>query len=262
MTSSRILAGERTNQPVVCKITNADLLAAFVNGCLDFWEAPTHMVFLSLIYPAVGLFAGRLLIGADVAPMLAPLAVGFALIGPFAAVGLFEFSRRRERGLPVSWRHAFGIWQSPSRDALLGLGAVLTLLFLAWMASARAIYLSFLGDVEAETSADVAQILFATPAGVTMLLVGSVVGLVFAAAALTLGVVSIPLLLDRPVGVATAIDTSVRAVMANPGTMALWGAMVATVLAVGALPALIGLSVVMPVLAHASWHLYRRVVLP
>jgi uncharacterized membrane protein len=262
MTSPDIVAGARRDVPVVRTITVADLSEALSKGIVDFWEAPTHMIFLSLIYPVVGLLLGRLLIGADVAPMLLPLAAGFALIGPFAAVGLYELSRRRERQLPVSWMNAFDIWHSPSRDALLTLGAVTALLFLAWMAAARALFLSFIGDVETESAAEFFDILFATQAGLALIVVGSLVGLLFSVVALAMGVVSIPLLLDRPVGVAVAIHTSVRAVIANPVTMALWGGIVMAALAIGVLPVFIGLSVVMPVLAHATWHLYRRVVMP
>ena len=262
MTTSDIVAGERSDVPVVRTITVADLCEALTKGIVDFWEAPTHMIFLSMIYPVVGLLLGRLLIGADIAPMLLPLAAGFALIGPIAAVGLYELSRRRERQLPVSWKNAFDIWHSPSRDALLALGTVTILLFLTWMAVARALILSFIGDVETETATEFLDILFATPAGLALIAVGSLVGLLFSVLALAMGVVSIPLLLDRPVGVAVAVHTSVRAVIANPATMALWGAIVITALAIGALPVFIGLSVVMPVLAHATWHLYRRVVMP
>jgi uncharacterized membrane protein len=257
-----VVAGERRDLPVVRTVTAADLGEALSKGIVDFWDAPTHMIFLSLIYPVVGLLLGRLLIGADVAPMMIPLAAGFALIGPFAAVGLYELSRRRERELPVSWMNAFDIWRSPSRDALLALGTVTALLFLAWMAVARALFLSFIGDVEMESAAELFDILFATPAGLALIAVGSFVGLMFSVLALAIGVISIPLLLDRPVGVAVAVQTSVRAVIANPATMALWGVIVMAALTLGALPAFIGLSVVMPVLAHATWHLYRRVVMP
>jgi uncharacterized membrane protein len=262
MASPDVVADARSDVPVVRTITVADLSAALSKGIVDFWDAPTHMIFLSLIYPVVGLLLGRLLIGADVAPMLFPLAAGFALIGPFAAVGLYELSRRRERQLPVSWRNAFDIWHSPSRDALLALGVVTALLFLAWMAVARALFLSFIGDVETESVTEFFGILFATPAGLSLIVVGSIVGLVFSAVALAIGVVSIPLLLDRPVGFAVAIHTSVQAVIANPAAMALWGVVVMAALAIGVLPVFIGLSVVMPVLAHATWHLYRRVVVP
>jgi uncharacterized membrane protein len=260
MTNPGVVADERLDRPVVRTIAVADLCEALSFGFADFWEAPSHMVFLSLIYPAVGVLLGRLLIGADVAPMLLPLAAGFALIGPFAAVGLYELSRRREHGLPVNWKNAFDVWHSPSRDALLSLGVLMTLLLIAWMAVARGLFVFFIGDVETESVADFLDILIASPDGLTLLVVGSFAGLLFSVFALAIGVVSIPLLLDRPVGVAVAVHTSIRAVMANPAIMALWGLIVTAALTIGALPVFVGLSVVMPVLAHATWHLYRRVV--
>jgi uncharacterized membrane protein len=223
---------------------------------------PTHVIFLSLIYPIAGIAIWRATFGYDVVPLLYPLAAGFALIGPFAAIGLYELSRRRELGLDTSWKHAFDIIHSPSIWALAALGLFLLAIFGVWLAVANGIYVANFGYRQPATLTEFANMVFATPEGHRLVVVGNMVGFFFAVLAFALSVVSFPLLLDRNVGVPVAIATSVRAILKNPGTMVLWGVIVAAGLALGSLPFFFGLAVVMPVLGHATWHLYRRVVEP
>ncbi len=240
----------------------ADLRDALVRGLDDFKAMPSHAIFLCLIYPLIAWILGRLAFGLEVFPLFFPLAAGFALIGPFAALGLYELSRRREQGLAVSWRDAFGVLRSPALGGIAVLGALLMAIFLAWLGAARAVYeLTFGGAVPASVSEFLSEV-FTTPAGWTLLLVGGVIGLLFAILSLSLSVVSFPLLLDRDVGATAAMAASLRAVRLNPGVMAIWGLIVALSLALGAIPFFLGLAVVMPVLGHATWHLYRRVVEP
>jgi uncharacterized membrane protein len=260
MTSSHIVSGASPLQPAVRKIALADLYDALKEGIDDFWAMPTHVIFLSLIYPIVGLMLARLAFGYDVLPLLFPIAAGFALVGPFAAVGLYEMSRRREAGLDVAWRNALDVRHSPSFGAILALGALLTVVFLVWVAVAQAIYVASFGYAPIASMPDFAHDVIATKAGWKLILVGNAVGFLFAVLVLTVSVVSFPLLLDRDVGAASAVLTSVRAVAVNPVPMAAWGLIVAALLAIGSIPFLFGLAVVMPVLGHATWHLYRRVV--
>jgi len=264
MAHSHVIAGDAPTQaqPKVRTIGLADLTDALARGWDDFTAMPSHAVFLCLIYPVVGFVLFRLMLGANVLPLLFPLAAGFALIGPLAALGLYEMSRRREQGLEVSWKHALDVFRSPSLGAIIVLGLMLVAIFLVWIAVAQAIYVANFGYAPAASMPDFVNQVLTTPAGWTLAIVGNAVGFLFAVLVLTLGVVSFPLLLDRDVGVATAVLTSVRAVLANPFTMAVWGLIVAALLLAGSLPAFIGLAVVMPVLGHATWHLYRKVIEP
>ena len=262
MAQAHVVVGAAEAPPVIRKIGLADLKDALARGIDDFLAMPSHAVFLCLIYPIVGFVLARLVLGYNVLPMLFPLAAGFALVGPFAAIGLYEMSRRRELGMDVSWRHALDVFRSPSIGPILVLGLFLVAIFLTWLAVAQAIYVANFGYTPAASMPDFIQQVFGTPAGWALIIVGNGVGFLFAALVLTLSVVSFPLLLDRDVGAATAVLTSVRAVLANPVMIAIWGLIVAALLALGSIPAFFGLAVVMPVLGHATWHLYRKVVEP
>src|SRR5215510_3920670 len=255
-------AGESPAYPIVRKIRFADLKDAVAKGIDDFWAMPTHVIFLAIIYPLVGLFLARMTFGLGVMPLLYPLAAGFALIGPFAAIGLYEVSRQRERGAEASWRHAFGLLRYPSLDAIAAMGLVLMSVFLIWLATAELLYRSLFGYRSPGSIGQFLSDIFTTPAGWTLIIAGNVIGFLFAVLALSISVVSFLLLLDRDVGAAVAMHTSVRAVLRNPLMMAAWGLFVAVTLVIGSLPFFVGLAVVMPVLAHSTWHLYRKVVEP
>lgn len=248
--------------PAVRKIGARDVLAALKAGFDDFRAMPSHVVFVAIIYPIIGLILARLVFGYDVLPLLFPLMSGFALVGPFAALGLYEMSRRREMGLDTSWKHAFDVFGSPSFGAIAALGLLLVLIFLIWLWVADAIYIATFGYMPAASIPDFLQQIVSTPEGWRLIVVGNGVGFLFALLVLLISVVSFPLLLDRPVGPVTAILTSVRVVLTNPLPMALWGIVVALLLVAGSIPFFVGLAIVVPILGHATWHLYRRVVAP
>jgi uncharacterized membrane protein len=255
-------AGASDTAPRVRTITAADIKDALARGWDDFSAVPSHAVFLCLIYPVIGVILAQLALGHQTLPLLYPMVTGFALIGPAAAIGLYELSRRRERGDDAAWTHAFDVLQSPARGAVAMLGLMLVLLFFAWLVAAQTIYWFTFGDENPESIGGFVREVVTTPAGWALIIAGNVVGFLFASVVLMLSVVAFPMLLDRHVGAADAIQTSVRVVIANPAAMVLWGLIVAAALFVGSLPLFLGLTVVVPVLGHATWHLYRKVVEP
>jgi uncharacterized membrane protein len=250
--------------PRVRKIGPRDLWDALGKGWDDFWAMPSHLVFLSLIYPIIGLLIGGATFGYNLLPLFYPMAAGFALLGPLTAIGLYELSHRREQGLDAQWSHAFDLLQADSFRSILALGLVLLALFGLWIVVAQAIYAAEFGyyTTPPDSLEAFARQVLTTPEGHRMILIGNGVGFVFALVAFAISVVAFPLLIDRNIGATAAALTSVRAVLRNPLTMLLWGLIVAVALLIGSLPLFLGLAIVLPVLGHATWHLYRKVVVP
>jgi uncharacterized membrane protein len=239
--------------PVIRTIGLSDLHRALQLGWEDFKAVPSHAIILCVIYPVLGLVLARTVLGYAVLPLLFPLAAGFALLGPFAALGLYELSRRRERGESASAWDAIDVFRSPSFGAMFGLGVLLLALFVTWVATAQAIYVAAFGY---ETR------VLTTPQGWWLIIAGCGIGFLFALVALCISVVSFPLMLDRHAGAGEAMVTSLRAVARNPIAMAAWGLIVAVLLVAGSLPFFLGLAIVIPLLGHATWHLYRAVIEP
>jgi uncharacterized membrane protein len=247
---------------VIRKIGLADLSEALRLGWEDFKAIPSHAIMLCVIYPVLGLVLFRLVLGYSVLPLLFPLAAGFTLIGPFAALGLYELSRRRERGEEAAAWDAVHVLRAPSFGAMIELGTLLLVLFVVWIVTADAIYIATFGHAPAASIPDFIARVLTTPEGWSLIMVGCGVGFLFAVLALCISVVSFPLMLDRHATAIDAIRTSLRVVMKNPLAMAMWGVIVAVLLVVGSLPFFVGLAVVLPVLGHATWHLYRKVLEP
>ncbi|MDP2298461.1 MAG: DUF2189 domain-containing protein, partial [Pseudolabrys sp.] len=229
MARSHVLlgAGDTATELTIRRIGVADLKDALRLGLADFNAMPTHAMFLCLIYPVVGLLLARLAFGYAVLPLLYPLVTGFALIGPLAALGLYELSRRREAGEPTSVAHAFDVLQSSSIGGIVALGLLLLTIFAIWIAIANALYVASFGYGSPVSIGAFVNDVLTTSAGWNLIIAGNLIGFAFAVVVLAVSAVSFPLMLDRDVGVAVALLTSVRAVLRNPGTMALWGAIVA-----------------------------------
>lgn len=261
-TVAQRVVGEHLAPPEVRSIGMADLREALRLGLADFAAMRTDVIMIVLLYPIIGGCLIWASLNNEVLPLVFPLISGFALLGPVAAVGLYEMSRRRELGLPVSWLDGFKVLQSASFVAVLVLGLALLGIFFVWMITAYGIFMVTLGpEVPASIGSFLSQI-FTTSGGWQMIILGFAVGFVFAAVVLAISVVSFPLLLDRHVGVAVAMVTSVKVAQRNPVPVAAWGLIVSVLLVAGSIPLLLGLIVVMPVLGHATWHLYRRAVVP
>jgi uncharacterized membrane protein len=248
--------------PVVRRIEAADLKDVLARGARDFGANRTDVIFLCVFYPVIGLLMVSLAGEHKLLPILFPLASGFALLGPFAGVGLNEMSRRRELGIGAGWTDAFGILRSPALGAILLLGLLLTGIFIFWQLTAYAIYEFTLGPQLPVSISSFVHDVFMTHAGRSLILLGVSIGFVFAVVVLLISSVAFPLLLDRDVGVEVAVRTSVRAALVNPVPMALWGMIIVVGLVIGSIPFFIGLVVALPVLGHSTWHLYRKMVVP
>jgi uncharacterized membrane protein len=252
-------------RPEVRKIGIGDLTDALRKGLDDFGAYRTDVIFLCVFYPLIGLVLAKITFGSGLLPLLFPLATGFALVGPVAAIGLYEMSREREHGAEASWATVFQITRAPSFPAILMLALALIAIYVIWLAVAWAIYGSTLGaaplgPLAPESIGSFLRDVFTTQAGWAMIIIGCGVGFLFALLVLAIGTISFPLLVDRDVGLDTAIGTSWRVFKENPGTMAVWGLIVVGGLIIGTVPVFLGLAIVLPVLSHATWHLYRKVV--
>lgn len=246
--------------PEIRRITVDDVRGALREGLEDFLAKPSHTLFLVAIYPVAGLVLTYAASNADLLPLMFPLIAGFALIGPIAAIGLYELSRRRERGETPEWRQALAVLRGPSIGGVVGVAVMLVLLFLLWLRAARAIFEATMGpEVPGGVLAFFSEVL-TTEAGWTMIVVGNLVGLGFAIVALSVSVLSLPLLVDGERSMLRAVATSIRGVAMNPVPMAAWGLAVAVILAVASIPAFVGLAVALPVLGHATWRLYKTMI--
>ncbi len=244
--------------PALRRIGGRQVWAALKRGWDDTGKGRADLVILWLIYPVMALYLAAADYYGQLVLLLLPVASGFALVGPLFAVGMYEMSRRRELTGELHWMDGFAVLRSPSIGAITGLGLGLIALFGAWLVVATGIAELCLGSVP--TGLSFFTIAFTTAPGWAMLGLGTVAGAVFAVLVLVISSVSFPLLLDRPVTLGTAIRTSVQAVRLNPGAMALWGVVVALGLVLGSIPVFAGLIVVLPILGHGTWHLYRAMV--
>jgi uncharacterized membrane protein len=246
--------------PHIRRIGFSDLTDSLAEGLDDFRAMPTHAFFVAIIYPILGLLLAAAIFGNNVLPLLFPIMAGFAILGPVAAIGLYELSKRREEGEELTWSGATRVMRSPAIGSIAMLGLLLLAIFLVWIAVAQVLYQSIFGSYTPDSLAAFAREVLTTPRGWTLIILGNGIGFLFSVGVLALSVVSFPMLVDRNVNVATAIHTSIRAFGANPGTMIVWGFIVAALLLIGFIPLFFGLAVTLPILGHATWHLYRRVV--
>jgi uncharacterized membrane protein len=218
------------------------------------------MIFLGLIYPVVGLIGFFLVSDRNVAPLAFPLTAGLSLMGPLVATGFYEIARRRENGQDSGWIHAFDVFKTASVGSIAAMTGLMVVIFGLWLATAWALYAVTMAGVQPLDAAAFWNRLFTTPGGWALIVVGNLVGFCFALVVATMTVISLPMMVDRPVDPILAVRTSLRAVAASPGTFAVWGMIVAGLLLLGSIPLFVGLAVVLPVLGYATWHLYTRAI--
>jgi uncharacterized membrane protein len=246
--------------PRLRRITERDLDWALAAGWDDFKARRGDILVLALLYPLVGVLAAAVAFDDRLLPLFFPLVAGVSILGPAAASGFYELARRREAGLDASWIHFLDPLLGPGRTGLAILTGGLAVLFVGWLLSAWLIAAATIGLAPSTSVSAFASLVLTTPQGWTMILAGNLVGFAFAAATLVLGLVSFPMVVDGAADPVTAVATSLRAARDNPGMVSAWGLRVAGLLALGALPAFMGLAIILPVLGYATWHLYTRIV--
>ncbi|MCO6186265.1 DUF2189 domain-containing protein [Rhizobium sp. L1K21] len=247
-------------QPEVARISLRDVYEALTLGVEDFLRKPSHYVFLCMIYPVAGALMISWSAGQNLLPLIFPLISGFALLGPLIAIGLYDMSRQIEAGKEPHWRQALEVRHTPAFLSIIAMASYLFAVFLAWLLVARGLYEARFGLEEGLTLQTFVNNVFYTETGWQMMIVGDLIGACFALLVLATSVVAFPLLLERDVGAVAAIATSVRATLKNPVPVIAWGAIVSALLVVGMIPFLAGLAITMPILGHATWHLYRKLV--
>ena len=247
--------------PVVRSITAGDIAEALGEGLRDFQAVPLYGLAFGALYAAGGIAILLCLMAFGLVYLAYPLAAGFAMIGPFVATGLYEVSRRRETGQAIS---IGAIWATVKARGEIGWMAFVTLfVFVIWMYQVRLLIALLLGlHASFSSLREFITVVLTTNEGLLFLAIGNAVGAALSLILFSLTVVSFPLLLDRDVDFVTAMVTSVRAVVTSPVPMIGWAAVIVVLLAVSAIPYFLGLVVTLPVLGHATWHLYRRIMAP
>ena len=242
------------------EIQLADLWQSLREGYEDFTAKPTFVHFLFLVYPASALLLTLLFRGEDMLPLAFPILAGTTLLGPIVCVGLFEISRRRELGDEIGMREAFGFIHTSAFAPVLALSLFMMVLYGAWLFMAQFIWDGLFGANTPATLAEFVNELTSTRRGAALIIYGNVVGFMFAFVVMMTSVVAFPFLIDRPATSWTAMSVSMRAVTHNLLPMAVWGLVVVGLLLAGAVVLLVGLAVVLPILGHATWHLYRKLI--
>ena len=245
--------------PQIRSVTQADIFAALSEGWADFRAAPTYGVFFSAFYVCAGLLIWLQLALIGQSWWMLPLALGFPILGPFAAVGLYEVSRRLETGETLDWPGVLGVVTQQRGRQTPYLAAFILFVFLVWLFIAHMIFALFFG-LKVMTNVSASLDIYWSINGLMMLVVGGAVGAALSLLLYSTTVIGLPLLMDREIDVVTATIRSVGAVRANPGPMLIWGAIVGAALLIAMIPYFLGLFIALPVLGHATWRLYRRIV--
>ena len=245
--------------PIIKTVSYDDLRAVLAAGWSDFRAAPAFGLFFGGIYALGGMVILWVLYSAGAPLLILPLAIGFPLLGPFVAAGLYEVSRRLEMGEPLSWPAVLGFMAEQRRREFSWMAFIVLFIFWMWMYQVRILIALFLGSSLSRPSA-LPEVIFGTTHGWLFLAVGTAVGAVLALILYAATVIAMPLLIEREYDIVTAIITSVKAIKVNAGPMLAWGGIVAAITTLAMIPAFMGLVVALPVLGHATWHLYRRVV--
>lgn len=257
------MGGAMTNtepdRPEILHAEWGDITASLRAGLRDFAAAPAFGLFFAAFYVAGGWLVTWALMAKGQLWWTLPASAGFPILGPFIACGLYEVSRRLETGAPLRVNEVLGVILRQKDRQIPSMAAVIVIFFLFWNFLSHMIFALFLGHATL-TNVTSSLAVFTTPEGLLMLVFGTAVGAVFAGILFAITVVSLPMLMDREVDFVTAMITSFGVVQQSPVVMLGWGAVIGGLLFLGMLPGFLGLFAALPVLGHASWHVYRRVV--
>jgi uncharacterized membrane protein len=245
------------------KLSARDLNLSLREGWKDFLSMRGDLIFVGLLYPLIGTVTAAVALGYNVLQLFFPIAAGISLLGPIVAVGFYELARREEAGLHSNWSHFFDVVKRPSADGLGAVAVLLVLIFALWMAAAEGLYAALWGMTGMAPMDSIGAFLsrlFTTSEGWALIIIGNLVGAIFAVLVLAISFVSLPMLVDCNIEARTAVATSIRAFRANMGMMIRWGITVGFLLVLGSIPLFIGLAVVLPWMGYATWHLYTHVI--
>lgn len=248
--------------PVVREFSFSDVVSAAGRGMADFRKARWMSAFFGIVYALGGIVVILTFAWLDMPWFTYPLATGFVLLGPFAAVGLYEISRRIEAGEPLKFSAILTVMYAERRREIGWMSFVVLFFFIMWMYQVRLLLALFLGFEPIDTFSGFIDTVFTTTPGLLFLLVGHVVGAILSAVLFSISVISFPILLDRDIDFITAMITSVQTVVRNPFAMLGWAGVVVALLVLSVLAGFIALVVVLPVLGHATWHIYRLAIEP
>jgi uncharacterized membrane protein len=241
-------------------VTTEDIVEIIGAGLRDFRTAPKYGLFFGFVYAAAGWLLLALLWYFKLPFLAYPLAMGFALIAPFAVVGLYAVSHHLEAGKPLSWSAVFSAIGQAARRDLRWMALVTGFALVLWMDIAAFLFFAFMGF--SSFGPDLLTTLFSTPTGIIFLLLGNLVGALIALFVFSISAVSFPMLYDRDIDFVTAMVTSVRLVITNPVSMIVWCILIGLLTVISLASVFVGLIIVLPIIGHATWHLYRRAVEP
>ncbi|NKB38387.1 MAG: DUF2189 domain-containing protein [Gammaproteobacteria bacterium] len=246
--------------PDINSLSFDDLKICLAQGFSDFRRAPQFGLFFGGIYAFGGILIVQSFIAFEKGWMIYPVMVGFPLIGPFVAVGLYDVSRRLEAGKPLVWKEILTVINMQTSRQLPYMAFVMLFIFWIWIYQVRLLIALFLGRMSFPTFESFFQAVTGTAQGWAFIGVGHIVGAGFSLLLFSLTVVSIPLILDRDVDFITGMISSVKAVLKSPIVMLSWGVFVTLSVMASFIPLFLGLLVVLPVLGHTTWHIYKKIV--
>jgi len=246
-------------KPAVNKLQYEDITKAMRSGLRDFAKAPQYGLAFGLAYAAGGWFLLYLLSTLEINYYVYPMATGFALLAPFVASGLYEVSHRMAEGKELSWSSVITSTRTAGGKDLSWMAVVTTFAYIIWLDIAVALYVIFFG-MKPLAFTELVNAVMTTPSGALFFIVGNVAGAILAFIVFSLTVVSLPLLFDKHVDFVTAMITSVKVVLENPKPMLLWCIIIGVLFAISIMSLFLALIVVLPVLGHSTWHLYKRAV--